>query len=283
MAHPVLIYTTSLVRSALLVTVLLVSAGGCAATLLSPAAARELGSLGFHADSLAFSTRQMNVSWMTRDTIFMTRHQWDMMDVDAESQRTVAQHADRRLSIELMAAGEGAGGAFDWVLARVVPARGHRARPAPLDPLLLPRQGDVVAVQSIVTDMVHISDTLIAESATPTQVVGRITTVGTTPPVAQSDPGCRPPAGLLIHARLDEAGVGPGWSGSPAFVWEPRSAQWHFLGILVSAQFDQRAARQTELRTDRVTILRPPVWTFDLIPPDVPRVTMPSPPSPADG
>ncbi|MBX3372880.1 MAG: hypothetical protein KF817_03535 [Phycisphaeraceae bacterium] len=261
--------------SARMTIVTLAILSGCTATFVPPSAARSLECLGFHAMPLQFGNRMANVSWFTREMVYLTRHQWDSMAVDPYTMAIDGYYGDRPVTAQLIAGGEGEREVHDWALVRVSPPRSIKPGHVAPDRRMSPNVGDLVTVQTFVGRSSRPDEPRSAETFSAYQVFGRITRFTgdmASHPVA---PEARHPAGLLIEADLDAAVVRPGWSGSPAFVWDARAREWRFLGIVITAKLERRDFDRDNAGSATVILLRPPLWTFDLIPPDVPGVTMP--------
>lgn len=265
----------NLPRTVVIAIALMITIVGCAATYVPPAAARALESLGFQAKPLQFGHHISNVAWVSRDMVYLSRHQWDSLAVDSVTLSITGHIRDRPIRANLIAGGEGEGEEYDWALVRVSPPRSVKPGGVAPDTRLAPEVGDLITVQTFIRKFARQDDSSLAETFVAYQVLGRVTGVAGGTAATMVDPEARHPAGLLIEAVLDAAVVRPGWSGSPAFVWDARAREWRFLGIVITAKLERRDFDRDNAGSATVILLRPPLWTFDLIPPDVPGVTMP--------
>jgi len=231
---------------------------GCAAeTIVS-------GQLPIRADQVSV-VYPRSVSWLNRQELLITRHQWDTFPLSDGEFTVQALRGVRPLSLSMVVGAEGIGIAYDWVLLRATPPLGSLLQHVPIDRDYVPSKDDIVIV---------VSRNLVPNEG-PTGArfrfaLGRIESYEIPP-----ETGERSPSGTVIRVAFSQGQIYPGCSGSPAAVWNAEDETWSFLGI-AAAGSERLVGRDSAGADGRVgTIVRPPSWVFDLLTPDEPKVTWP--------
>lgn len=223
-------------------------------------------------DLFVANATPLNVTWLGRHEVMMTRHQWDALDHEGDRHRVAARRRDRPIMLSLLAGGEGSGFAYDWVVLRVAPPVGTHNVSIDLYPLTPPAAGDCVLVLAYPFSRDSGQESL--------RVLRQRLVHGVIEEVVQaahhsSEATERRPSGTLYWIRLVHPLAGRGWSGGSVIVWDRTGERWRVLGVVGGGSDDISKGDMSGAETRHVLVVRPPTWVFDLLTPDVPGVTLP--------
>lgn len=247
--------------------VLGLAAAGCSADRLHREAPIPLAN-----DVFMTRTIPLNVTWVGRHEVMMTRHQWDALDHEGDRHRVAARRRDRPIMLSLLAGGEGSGVEYDWAVVRATPPISTHTVPIDLRSIGQFHVGDDVAF--LAYPYSH------DDSQGALRVHRQELVYGVIDEVLRAEPGlqdadCGPAAGTLYRIRLDRAVVGRGRSGGSVLAWDRTREAWGVLGVMASGYEDMTSGNMRGLAMRHVLVVRPPTWVFDLLTPDVPGVTLP--------
>lgn len=255
------------VGAAAIKVLLALALAGCSADSLHTDAPIPLAN-----DLFITRTIPLNVTWVGRHEVLMTRHQWDALDHEGDRHRVAARRRDRPMLLSLLAGGEGSGVEYDWVVVRATPPISTHTVPIELHSTGQFRVGDDVAFLAYPYSHDDSRGALrVHRQELVYGVIAEILRTESRPPDADH----HSPAGTVYRIRLDRAVVGRGRSGGSVIAWDRTREAWGILGVMASGYEDMTSGNVRGVSMRHILVVRPPHWVFDLLTPDVPGVTLP--------